>query len=203
MTHPTREEWMSYLYDELPSEERATLQTHLQTCAECHGQLAHWQTATKSLGEWKLPPRRSVAAYRVVIRCSTAAALLALGVIGGARLVALNSEVKQLRAELQSNMDSRFNAAAAQVLEQATKSAAAESQTLVTAVAQDLEGKRVADQQATLAALQKLATRHAQDYASLRKELETVAVFSEAGWQRAQSQISSLASVPANFSNEK
>jgi hypothetical protein len=51
--------------------------------------------------------------------------------------------------------------------------------------------------------LQKLNTQRITDYAKLRKELETVAVFSEAGWQHAENQISSLAYAPAHFSNDK
>ncbi len=35
MNHPTREEWMSYLYDELTAEEHSGLAAHLAVCPEC------------------------------------------------------------------------------------------------------------------------------------------------------------------------
>jgi hypothetical protein len=126
----------------------------------------------------------------------------------------LQSEVKQLRAEVRGNLRSELesilrqqlgeqmqrdlNAALAQVTEQASQSATTEAQMLIAAVARTLEEKRVADQQATLAALQKVNAQRVSDYASLRKELETVAVLTEAGFQRAQNQIVNLAYSPAN-----
>src|SRR5436309_1782787 len=35
MNHPSREEWMSYLYDELNADQSANLQAHLHTCPDC------------------------------------------------------------------------------------------------------------------------------------------------------------------------
>ena len=80
---------------------------------------------------------------------------------------------------------------------------AAEAQAVVATFAEQWEQKRLGDQQALLSALQKMNARHTQDYAALRKELETVAVFSEAGWQSAQNQISSLAMTPSQTSEAK
>jgi hypothetical protein len=195
MTHPTREDWMAYLYDECPADNRATLQTHLHSCGECRAQLAVWQSAGGKLDDWKLPARRKVRRAATLTRWAIAAAIVAIATMGGARILALNDQVKQLRAEVQRNT--------AHVSEQAANAARAEAQMLVTALAQQSEQKRLTDQQTTLAALQQLSARHAQDYGTLRKELETVAVFSEAGLQRAENQISSLASTPVSFSENK
>jgi hypothetical protein len=207
MTHPTREEWMSFLYDELSSDERAGLQTHLDACAECRAQMNTWQSAAQQMGEWKLPPKRKSAAARILTRWAIAAAIVGLGIVGGARLVSLNSEVKQLRTEMRQELIEEvrrdLNSALTQVSEQATKSATTEAQALIAAVAQKLEEKRLTDQQAMLAALQKMNAQHAADYASMRKELETVAVFTETGLQRAQNQIATLAYSPASFSDNK
>ena len=96
-----------------------------------------------------------------------------------------------------------MNTVLAQVTEQASKSASVEAQTWIAAVAQKLEEKQINERQTLLAALQNLNAQRITDYAKLRKELETLALVSEAGWQRAESQISSLAYLPASFSNEK
>ena len=218
MIHPTREEWMSYLYDELAPGTRAGLQTHLDSCGECRAQVSTWQQATQQLSEWKLPRRRKVSSGVALTRWAIAAAIVGLAIVGGVRVKALNNDVKQLRAEMKSNrgeletavrqqlaeqMQRELNSALMQVTEQAPKGASAEAHSLIATVAQKLEEKRLADQQTTLAALQKMNAQHVADYTSFRKELETVAVFTEAGWQRAQNQIATLAYTPASFSENK
>jgi hypothetical protein len=202
MTHPTREDWMSFLYNESPSGTRAQLQAHLDGCAECRAQLATWQQAAQQMSEWKMQRRRKTSATPV-LPWAIAAAFVALAAVGAVQLVSLGKEVKQLRASLPGQVRQELNTALAQVAERASRSASAEAQSLIAAVAEKLEEKRLTDQQATFTALQKLNAQRLADYAALRKELETVAVFSEAGLQRAENQISSLTYTPANFSNNK
>jgi hypothetical protein len=207
MKHPTREEWMSFLYDELPTEARAELQTHLGECGECRTQMNAWQGAARQMSEWRLPPRRKMASTQTFARWAIAAAIVGLGVIGGARLISLNNEVKQLRTEMRQQLMAElrrdFDSALADATEQAAKSATAEAEAVISAVAQKWEEKRLTDQQATWAALQQLSAQRVADYAAMRKELETVAVFTEAGLQRAQNQIATLAYSPTSFSDNK
>ena len=59
MNHPTREEWMSYLYDELNASERANLKTHLRGCAECAAKVSDWQAARTNLDAWQLRSLRT------------------------------------------------------------------------------------------------------------------------------------------------
>lgn len=193
MTHPTREDWMSYLYDELTAARRAPLATHLQSCAECRAQMAVWQTAGRELSAWKIPDQTRAPRRRPILQWAAAAALAALALVGATRLFSLSQEVQSLRAELQRHAGAEGSAA---------KAAQAEAQRLIAEAAQQWEQKRAADQQAVLAGWQKLSAQQAQNYATLRKELETVAVFSEAGLQRAQNQISSLAQTPATFTDQ-
>jgi hypothetical protein len=202
MTHPTREDWMSYLYDELPAAARAELHTHLDRCENCREQLRTWQHATHEMSAWKLPRRRKPVTAPL-IRWAAAAALVALAVMGGWRLVTLGDEVKKLRADVHNQVQRELESALAQVTDQASKSASAEAQSLIAAIAEKIDEKRLADQQTTLAALQQMNAQRIADYAKLRKELETVAVFSEAGLQRAANEISSLGYVSANFSDNK
>ena len=203
MKHPAREEWMSYLYDESSAESRALLQAHLEDCATCRAQIETWQGATRQMNDWQLPPRRRALRTSALVRWAAAAAVVVLAAVGAANIWAMKREVKQLRADVQAQVERELNTALAQVTEQASKSAGAEAQTLIAAVAQKLEEKQISERQTLLAALQNLNTQRITDYAKLRKELETVALFSEAGWQHAENQISSLAYQPANFSNEK
>jgi hypothetical protein len=196
---------MSYLYDESPAESQAPLRAHLKDCAACRAQIEKWQAASQQMNQWPLPRRRKVSPSPSpsLIRWAAAAAIAGLAVMGATNILAMKREVKQLRAEVQGQIQRELNAAFVQVMDHASKSASAEAQTLLAAVAEKLEEKRLGDQQAMLAALQKLNTQRITDYAKLRKELETVALFSEVGLQHAENQISSLAYTPASFSNEK
>jgi len=179
---------MSYLYDEISAKEREELAGHLDACDECRAQVAIWRGASAALDQWSMPARRNARRASTAARWAVAAAVAALAIAGGARLITLNHEVKSLRAE---------------IADRAAESARAEAQTLMAAAAQRWDQQRAADRQALLGVLQQLSARQAQDYASLRKELETVALFSEAGLQRAENQISSLAVTPTSFSDQK
>jgi hypothetical protein len=201
MTHPTREEWMSYLYDETPAGPQESLRAHLKDCSACRTQIDTWQGASRQMNEWQLPRRRKISHFPTVARWAAAAAIAALAIASATNLLATKREVRQLRAEVQAQRE--LNAALVQVTEQASKSASAEAQTLIAAIVEKLEEKRISDQQTMLAALQNLNTQRLTDYVKLRKELETVALFSEVGLQHAENQISSLAYAPASFSNEK
>src|SRR6476646_11893780 len=57
MNNPRREEWMSYLYDELDTTTRAGLAEHCRTCADCRASVEHWRAARSELDAWRLAPR--------------------------------------------------------------------------------------------------------------------------------------------------
>ena len=212
MTHPTREDWMSYLYDELSPERRSEMSAHLGACAACATQVKTWRGAADSLDAFELPSRPSRGRAPAAVKWAIAAGLVVFAGLAAVRVAALQREVNHMRAdmhgairrqvetsvreELATRMRADLDAALADLRGQASREATAEAQALVASFAQRLEAERVATQQATLAALQKLGARHTQDYAALRKELETVAVLTEAGLQRAQNQIATLAFEP-------
>jgi hypothetical protein len=220
MNHPTREEWMSYLYDESPREAGSALRSHLEACAECRREVETWTGAARRLDDWPLPRRRAGHRFAMpMLKWAAAAAVLALAVLGGTRLWALSSEVTSLRAdvhgavkrEVESNLrlavteqvQRHLDAAVTQFAAESGKAAGAEAQVLIAAFVKSYEEKRLQEQQAMLAALQQLQSRLATDYAGLRKELETVAVFAEAGLQRTQSQIANIAYLPNTTINQE
>jgi hypothetical protein len=202
----------------MPPESRSTLRAHLDLCPPCRAQVETWQRASGFLDQFRLPRRRQPFRHAAFMRWAAAAAFVALAAIGAMRVMALQREVTQLqsamqgglqreveaavRLELASKMRADLDAALADVSAHAARTANAEAQAMIAAVSQRLETQRVADQQTTLAVLQKLSAQHAGDYAALRKELETVAVLTEAGFQRAQNQIATLAYSPINDSNQ-
>ncbi len=190
---------MSYLYNELPTGERPPFAKHLESCVSCREQVKGWQQTGHELNHWKLAEKKRQSRGAVLSRWAIAAAFVGLATVGGVRLVAMQNEVDGLRAELKRQVERDTSAAFARMTEQTSKATAAEAQLLIGGLLQNMEERRAADQHATLDALEKINAQRLADYASLRKELETVAVFSEAGLQRAQNQISTLAHTSTTF----
>src|SRR3989442_1787170 len=77
MNHPTREEWMSYLYDELTAEDHSSLAAHLAVCPDCKTRVSDWRSARKNLDAWQLPARPGrVPFQRPLVRWAAAASLM-------------------------------------------------------------------------------------------------------------------------------
>jgi anti-sigma factor RsiW len=58
MKHPSREEMMSYLYDELESEPRTALDRHLETCDDSRVSVAERRSTTRQLDAYEIAPAR-------------------------------------------------------------------------------------------------------------------------------------------------
>lgn len=54
LSHPSAEEWMSFVYEELPRAARRPLAAHLRSCPECQAQLSQWQGTRKRLTQWRV-----------------------------------------------------------------------------------------------------------------------------------------------------
>ena len=162
---------MSYLYDEIESEPRASLEQHLAGCAECRAQLAEWRRTASHLDAYAIAPMHARPAARPWARPALAAAAavlllfagFAFGRSGGVSPAELEAVKREARAE-------------------ALAAGRAEAQRQLQQFAADM-GKR----------LDTLQAQQDNDYASLRKELETVAVLTEAGFQQTANRLVALA----------
>jgi hypothetical protein len=213
MNHPTREEWMSYLYDELTAEEHSNLAAHLAVCPDCKTRVNDWRIARKNLGAWQLPARPArMPLQRPLVRWAAAAALLIGFGFGAGRFAtsaaanagkiraAIEPEIRQqLRQEFTQLLRDELDKAASATL------AASGEQTKhwVEDYAQALETKRTEDSQAIRAALNKLESQLLADFVLLKKDVDTVAWWTDAGLRRARQELVQLADYPqpANISN--
>jgi anti-sigma factor RsiW len=101
MKHPTSEQWMDYIYGELPKPQRADLAAHLKSCPSCAAQVARWGAVHERLDDWTLPePTKRSWRMPAVVRWAMAAAFMiaALGIGFGAGRA---SSTKSLRQEMQ------------------------------------------------------------------------------------------------------
>jgi hypothetical protein len=167
VNHPASEAWMAYLYGELPEAGRAPLAAHLQTCPECQARTAAWRETLGSLDEYQFPPARSAPKLGSMLRWAAAAAVV-LGLGYGFGLM---------------------QGAASRAKEIATI-----RQQLLAETAKIIEAGRTADNEVIFNALREMSAAHQADYASLHKELETMAVLTEGSLRQAEQQIVTLAS---------
>jgi hypothetical protein len=100
MKHPSQEQWMDYLYGELPKPQRADLAAHLKSCPSCAAQVARWGLVQDRLDEWKLPEVKRPMRFATGIKWAMAAAFMiaALGIGFGAGRA---SGTKALRQDMQ------------------------------------------------------------------------------------------------------
>lgn len=174
MNHPTREDLVAHLYGELPPERQTELTAHLGQCADCQQLATEWRGTMTELDAWKLPaplPTREREPENVVfapfLKWAVAACLaIGFGFLGG-RLSAPAPDAAALRAAL-----------------------APELQKISAAV----DAKLAEDRQAVTDILKTMQTQRTEDYASLRRALETLAVNTEDSLETAQRQIVQLAS---------
>ena len=212
MNHPTREEWMSHLYDELSTEEHDRLAAHLAVCPDCEARVVEWRAARKDLDAWQLPAKRArIVRARPLIKWAAAAAIVLAAGFGVGRITSAAADAEKVRAAIEPEIRQRLHRELAQVfraeLEKtaSTTLAASTEQTrqLLAEFAKMVEAKRTEDNQAINTALDRLESRRMADYVSLKKDLDTVAVLTDASLRRAQQQLVQLADYtqPANSSN--
>lgn len=183
VSHPNQEEWMSWLYGETPRAGRTQMAAHLKECPVCREQVSQWRSAMRGLAEWQLPaarPRRSIGT--AALKWAVAAGLV-LGIgMGMEAARALSGGAgdraalrRELRAEMQGDLDRQHQ----QWLAEAMKL---------------VDDRRAMDARATLTAIRDMNDLRQADYAALHKEMETMAVLTQTGFQEAQEQIVDLAS---------
>jgi hypothetical protein len=185
MNHPTREEWMSYLYDELPSPRRTDLQAHLGVCPDCKRSVEGWRRTLAHLDAWDAtPPRRKPAVLPLVVRWAAAAGLvLGVGFLVG-RASAPAVDTAQLRTELRQEFASQ--------LQKSMDASRGETREALGTLARAWTEARREDQQSTLSMLQRAEQNRQADFASLRRDLETVAVVGEQGLLNTRNQLARL-----------
>ena len=195
LNHPESGEWMGFLYGEIAAPRRRELRAHLEQCPACTSQVKSWRASLSDLDEWHVPTRRaSAGGWMPVLRWATAAAaVLAVGMGMGRMMSPSAREVAELKASVaQLSQSVRQNNGSDNVgaIAEATTAANAETVRLLTQYTALQENQRTADQLALKDVLDTFDVR----LASLRTELETVAVNTEGGFQATRQNLARLVS---------
>ena len=213
MNHPTREEWMSYLYGELTAEEHSSLAAHLAVCPDCKTRVGDWRAARRNLDAWQLPARRGRVRLQLPVLRWAAAAALVIGIGFGVGRFATpaTANAGKIRAAIEPEIRQQLRQEFTQLLrEELDKAASAtlaasgeQTKHWVEDYARAFEAKRAQDRQAIDAALDNMESQRFADFVSLKRDVDTVAVRTDAALRRAQQELFQLADYtqPANISN--
>jgi len=196
VSHPSAEDWMEFLYREMPAQRRRELGDHLSHCPTCSRQLKSWRLGMSALDEWELPVfRRAPSRWQPALKWATAAAaVLAVGFLLGRQTSNTAGELAALKASvarISETVERDREAIAVNATDEATAAAQTEVVRLIGDYAQTAEEIRSEDRRTTALALRQLESRLGR----LRAELETVAVNTEDSFQQTQEGLASLVSL--------
>lgn len=201
MNHPHDDQWMSYLYDELNSAERADLKAHLHSCAECQAKIGEWQATQKSLSSWQVSTRRRqrepIAFALPLLKWAVAVVvLLCAGMLIG-RFTSASVTSEQLRAQIEPQLRQEFARMLREELSQSATTtlhaSGEQTKALLASYAATSETNRAEDNAAILTAINRLAAQRIADYLSLKHDVDTVAVNTDLGFRNTQLELNQLA----------
>ncbi len=188
LKHPLSEEWMCFLYGETSRTERERLAAHLHGCAECQSRVQGWRGTVQQLEHWQVAPERATRRrWASAVKWSAAAAIMICVGFGFGRVFKPTPvNATEIRASIKSEICKEMIAQAG------TQRTEWEQYKAL------LDQQRAEDGRALLAAMRKLEAERQQELLALRKDLETVAVLTQAGFRQANQQIATLENQPVS-----
>jgi hypothetical protein len=187
MNHPSNEDWMEYLYRELPHSRRRVLEEHLRDCGCCQDSVTRWREVVQSLNAWPLPHHQTAVSAGISRLKWAAAAVLvfALGLWSGIVFMGNPNSLGLMKHAAASDRIHRDALASlgadltnhlALVRDQLLEIARQENLNLTAQLVTQIQAARQEDLQTMQAACQQLEQKFETDVAWLRHDLETVAV---------------------------
>lgn len=119
MKHPTDEQWMEFLYEEVSPEEARQMQGHIDACEVCRQRTAGWQSTMKQLDEWKVeaPARTRYLTTWGGWKWAAAACLILTSAFAAGRLSGPNVDVAAIREEISKPLQETIEARVRERLE--------------------------------------------------------------------------------------
>lgn len=212
MKHPAPETWMSYVYDETDSRERAELDAHLHECATCREAVANWRGTMSRLDEdhatLALPPRRARTGFRwqPVVRwaltaCVVVCAGFAAGRYGTTSQEQFRTELATAREQMADEIRARYAEDLKTIVDAAVTATTLQNQEALASIKQEFVDARATDQRQLLTVLDRMELQRTEDYRRLSGGLVRLARQTGDGFKQAEEQLNTLASYmpePAN-----
>ena len=128
--HPSPEQWMEYLYGEMNSPERTSLETHLKSCAPCREKKNEFGGTMDSLDAWRVELREKHSLtsgrqrFQTVTKWAAAAALLVTTGFAAARFTHPPIDAAALQAKITESVKTEIRTPLEQRIEQEIQAAA-------------------------------------------------------------------------------
>jgi len=199
---------MSFIYGESNAAERNNLAAHLRGCPDCQAKVNEWQAVQKALNSWpvrapglglaaKRPP---VLLVRPVLKWAAVAVLLLSAGFGLGQFASASVEADKVRARIESQVRQELRQEMTELLRNQVKKAADETlmaaneqtKTVLANYVREIQTKHEQDGQALYSALRKVDAQRLADYLLLKKDLDTVAVNTDADFRITKQQIIQL-----------
>lgn len=165
MKHPAPEQWMDYIYGELPRLQRADFAAHLKSCPSCAAQVARWGAVQGQLDEWKLPETKRAPQRFAGFKLAIAAGFVLAALLAGFG-VGRASGTKALRQEMHVALQKAYE----------------DNRLLLTAI-QRLDATRQAEILALRKDLETVAVNADNTFKETEQQLIQLAAFSQTGQQ--------------------
>lgn len=203
MNHPNHEEWMSFVYDELDNGKRAELAAHLRACPDCAGTVHEWQSVQRQLDTWHVRPAKRTATVRApapwmlpALRWAAGVALLLTAGFAAGRASSVTN-ARELRAaiepairkELKQEFAQQFRADLDKASAATLAASAEQTKTMLDDYARAADTRNAAVVSDIYANLDQMESQRLADYVSLKKDVDTVAVNTDAGLRETERQL--------------
>lgn len=203
--HPSDQEWMDYLYDEMASAEKTALEAHVKDCPPCQEKRDGMRGTQRSLDEWQVivPAKHEFTApWQPALKWAAAAVLLVTTAFATARISRPTVDIAALQAQLAKPLEARVEQEVQRASEQALAAVKEKLRLELAVKFQEIADKAVAeatannkrqldelsatlavlrdqDRNALASALEEYEEQRLADYLKFRADLERVALFSQ------------------------
>jgi hypothetical protein len=203
MKHPTDQEWMELLYNELSPEQRSDLETHIKKCATCTQKRATFRQTHSRLDAWQvvIPEKPRLAPqWSPLAKWAAAAALVVSTAFATGRLARAQIDPERIQAQISKPLEEKISRELNSRLEQQAQLMADLAARLneIWATKEQAAGALalLRERDAALyAALAEIETKRDAQSRAMREDLEKLAVFTDRSLRSTQLELVQLASL--------
>lgn len=198
---------MSYLYNELPPQERAEAEKHLKQCASCRAEVDQWRETLLALDTDRIdvPVRvRSASAGASPLRWAAMAAGIAVVIgfgIGRTTSVSraeMQAELARVRESVSQELRDQYREDLREVARTSVAAATLENRELLARVVGEFNHARSVDHQDWLATLERLEEKREAQYLSLKAGVIDLARSTRSGFLQTENNLNLLAATLPN-----
>lgn len=193
---------MSYLYNELPPQERADAERHLQQCAACREGVDQWRETVRVLDTDRIETpvhARSYFANAAPLRWAAMAAGIAVVIgfgLGRSTSVSraeMQAELTRVRESISQELRDQYREDLREVARSSVAASSLENRELLARVVGEFNQVRVADRQDWLATLERLEEKRESQYLSLKAGVIDLARSTRSGFLQTENNLNLLA----------